>query len=276
MKLLTINTHSLVEKNYPKKLESFVSAIADIKPDIIAMQEVNQTAAEKIIPAADINNFSPCGGIPLKYDNHAYKTVKLLSDSGIGYYWTWLGLKCGYDKYDEGISVMSRSRILETKVINVSHTDDYNNWKTRKIIGIRTLQNPDSWFFSVHYGWWDDADDPFENQWKNTLKSLPDSKNIWLMGDFNNPAEASKQGYDMMINDGWYDSFILAAKHDSGITVEKNIDGWNNKDVSENGMRIDLILSNQKNDIISSEVIFNGINKPVISDHYGVLTEVNI
>ena len=44
MKLMTINTHSILEENYIGKMESFVKAVAQLQPDIIAMQEVNQTA----------------------------------------------------------------------------------------------------------------------------------------------------------------------------------------------------------------------------------------
>ena len=46
MKLLTLNTHSLVEENYSEKLSIFVKAVAEIKPDIIALQEVNQPKDE--------------------------------------------------------------------------------------------------------------------------------------------------------------------------------------------------------------------------------------
>ena len=44
MKILTINTHSLQEENYEQKLCWFVESILKERPDIIAMQEVNQTA----------------------------------------------------------------------------------------------------------------------------------------------------------------------------------------------------------------------------------------
>lgn len=43
MKLLTLNTHSLLEENFEKKLEWFVEIILKEKPDIIALQEVNQS-----------------------------------------------------------------------------------------------------------------------------------------------------------------------------------------------------------------------------------------
>ena len=46
MKLLTLNTHSLVEKYYYEKLQTFVQAVSEEQPDIIALQAVNQTIIE--------------------------------------------------------------------------------------------------------------------------------------------------------------------------------------------------------------------------------------
>lgn len=273
MKLLTLNTHSLVEDNYSTKLDAFVSAIAEQRPDIIALQEVNQTIAET---QADVisEGYVPCDeNIVIRKDNHVYKAAELLEGAGVKYYWTWLPLKKGYDKYDEGIALMSRSRIIETDVVRISETDDYNNWKTRKIIGIRTEAAPDEWFFSVHYGWWDDLDEPFQNQWQKTAEYMKKYSRVWLMGDFNSPAEVRNEGYDMINSGGWYDSYTLARTRDNGITVGKVIDGWRDKVSGTDGMRIDQIWCSQKAEIASSEVIFNGANKPVVSDHYGVVAE---
>ena len=273
MKLLTLNTHSLVEDNYSTKLDAFVSAIAEQRPDIIALQEVNQTIAET---QADVisEGYVPCvENIVIRKDNHVYKAAELLEGAGVKYYWTWLPLKKGYNKYDEGIALMSRSRIIETDVVRISETDDYNNWKTRKIIGIRTEAAPDEWFFSVHYGWWDDLDEPFQNQWQKTVEYMKKYSRVWLMGDFNSPAEVRNEGYDMINSSGWYDSYTLAKTRDNGITVGKVIDGWRDKVSGTDGMRIDQIWCSQKAEIASSEVIFNGANKPVVSDHYGVVAE---
>ena len=273
MKLLTLNTHSLVEDNYSIKLDAFVSAIAEQRPDIIALQEVNQTIAETQVDVIS-EGYVPCDeNIVIRKDNHVYKAAELLEGAGVKYYWTWLPLKKGYDKYDEGIALMSRSRIIETDVVRISETDDYNNWKTRKIIGIRTEAAPDEWFFSVHYGWWDDLDEPFQNQWQKTVEYMKKYSRVWLMGDFNSPAEVRNEGYDMINSGGWYDSYTLARTRDNGITVGKVIDGWRDKVSSTDGMRIDQIWCSQKAEIASSEVIFNGANKPVVSDHYGVVAE---
>ena len=271
MKLLTLNTHSLVEENYSEKLNCFVSAIAEEQPDIIALQEVNQTIAETAV-SGQLIGYTPCAeNVIIRSDNHVFRAAEMLRGQGADYYWTWLPLKKGYDKYDEGIALMSRSKILETEVVRVSAIDDYNNWKTRKLIGIRTENAPDEWFFSVHYGWWNDLDEAFQGQWQNTSAHMKNHGRVWLMGDFNSPAEVRGEGYDMIKSDGWYDSYTLAETKDSGITVGKVIDGWKDKISGTDGMRIDQIWCSEKVEITSSKVIFNGKNKAVVSDHYGVI-----
>lgn len=270
MKLLTLNTHSLVEEHYSEKLEAFVQAVSEEQPDIIALQEVNQTITE--MPVKIAQGYIPCAeGITIRQDNHIYHTTEMLKSRGICYFWTWLPLKKGYDKYDEGIALMSRSPILETKIVQTSAINDYNNWKTRKILGIRTEAAPEEWFFSVHYGWWDDPDEPFQGQWQRTKDALTDHSRMWLMGDFNSPAEVRGEGYDMIRNDGWHDCYLLAKEKYCGITVGKVIDGWKDKTTSTDGMRIDQIWCSEKRKIISSEVIFNGTNRSIVSDHYGVI-----
>ena len=43
MKLITLNTHSLIEEHYEEKLHAFAEMVRKEKPDILALQEVNQT-----------------------------------------------------------------------------------------------------------------------------------------------------------------------------------------------------------------------------------------
>jgi len=274
MKILTLNTHSLVEENYSRKLSDFVKAIVQVKPEIIALQEVNQTLDKKAV-VGEIWGYTPCSdNIIIREDNHVFNTAKLLREQGEEYFWTWLPLKKGYGKYEEGISVLSRSPIIETSVVPVSSVDDFENWKTRKIIGVRTENLPDEWFFSVHYGWWNDSEEPFKNQWIKTAVRMTEYDAVWLMGDFNSPAEVRDEGYDMVKNCGWLDSYYRAEYKDDGITVGRIIDGWKDRIFHTKGMRIDQIWSSKPREIISSRVILNGRNYPVVSDHYGV--EINV
>ena len=50
MKLITLNTHSLIEEHYEEKLHAFAEMVRKEKPDILALQEVNQLACEEIWP----------------------------------------------------------------------------------------------------------------------------------------------------------------------------------------------------------------------------------
>ena len=274
MKLLTLNTHSLVEENYEQKLRDFAEAVSKERPDIIALQEVNQTASEDAVPECDLNGYFPADkNAVIRRDNHVYRLVRILAEKGIYYSWTWLPLKLGYDKYDEGIAVMRMSPIADVKAPLVSGINDYYNWKTRKLLGVCTKDAPDEWFYSVHFGWWNDPDEPFQNQWARTSQHMLCHSKVWLMGDFNSPAEVRDEGYDMIVRDCWHDSYMLAEHKDSGITVGHVIDGWRDKIHSGTGMRIDHIWCSEKTDVKSSEVLFNRINYPVVSDHYGVMIE---
>ena len=272
MRIVTLNTHSLAEENYCLKLEAFITAAAAERYDIIAMQEVNQTCSADNAEAVSAC-YVPCAeNIEVREDNHILRCTEILKEKGIQYYWTWLPVKKGYGKFDEGIGFMSLSPIKETSFFTVSRVDDPDNWKTRKILGIKTKEFPDEWFYSVHFGWWDDIDEPFADQWKKTCKYLKKCGRIWLMGDFNNPAQIQGKGYDMIRSSLWYDTFELAKIKDDGITVKKNIDGWRERR-ELSSMRIDQIWCSEKAEIKSSRVVFNGKRYPVVSDHYGVEVE---
>ena len=87
------------------------------------------------------------------------------------------------------------------------------------------------------------------------------------MGDFNNNALVRNEGYDYLISNGLIDTYCIAKEKDTGVTVKGAIAGWKNQVEDK---RLDLILSNKEVIVKKSNVIFNDINKNIISDHYGV------
>ncbi len=93
------------------------------------------------------------------------------------------------------------------------------------------------------------------------------------MGDYNNDAFLNNKGYDYLINKKLKDIYHLARSKDNGVTAIGDIDGWkgNTKD-----MRLDLILSNKNLKVEYCKVIFNGIRKEIISDHFGVEAKIEI
>lgn len=258
MKLLTINTHSLVEPDYDKKLEIFTDALYRIRPDIIAMQEVNQT--ERALVEELGREFD------VRRDNHALCVCNALKNKGLDYKYFWLGIKSAYGIFQEGIAIITSMPVDVTDCVLISNTDDITNWKTRKALGVKVGKQ---WFYSIHTGRCDDTDDPFSAQWRRFREHVLDKDNVWVMGDFN--CDAESDGYYEVINSGWHDTFALADERDSGVTVPGKIDGWRDTDVS--AMRIDYIFTNRKRKIKKSQIVFNGINEKVVSDHYGILVE---
>ncbi len=89
----------------------------------------------------------------------------------------WLPIKIGYGKYDEGLAILSRSPIIDTDNVLISKCNDYSYWKTRRIIGIK---NELGWFYSVHMGWWNDEEEPFNEQWNNLNNHLSNKKTYGL------------------------------------------------------------------------------------------------
>lgn len=146
------------------------------------------------------------------------------------------------------------------------------------MLGIRT-QGREDWFYTVHMGWWDDADEPFSAQWSTLERRLAFQKAaapLWLLGDFNSPAEVRAEGYDCILRAGWHDTYLLADTKDEGITVAGTIDGWRGRSAPQSGtggMRIDHIWCSRPFPIRSSQVRFNGRRGRQVSDHFGVLIE---
>lgn len=278
MKLLTLNTHSHIEPNDLLKCREFTAVVEREKPHIITLQEVNQTQNAPLLDVSRCPYYTACEAThPMRADNHAWRLFEMLSAKGLNYYFVWLPIKEGYGMYDEGVAILSLSPILETHTWCVSRTEDYHNWKTRKILGVLTQDAPHVWFYSVHFGFWQDREEPFSLQWQTALSHWSDTSDVILAGDFNNPAERRGEGYDMVKASGFFDVFSLANCRMGDVTVqteEGSIDGWRDVSLPRHGMRIDQIWTKKPYPVSLYQVIFDGQNAPVVSDHFGVLAEI--
>lgn len=210
----------------------------------MSLQEVNQTAAA---------------------------VARMLEEAGCAYHWSWLPAKIGYDRYDEGMAVFSRAPITAAENLLLSQINDYNNWKTRRALGICA---GDVWYYTVHLGWWKDQEEPFADQW-NILAAAAGAKPLaFLLGDFNSEADVRGEGYDLILRSGWQDTYRLARQRDDGYTVVQAIDGWRDAPDAAAKKRIDQIWCSQAVPVHSSRVVFGGKQEPRVSDHAGVLIEV--
>ena len=270
MKILTLNTHSLQEDNYEQKLQWFVAGILRELPDVIAMQEVNQSAHAELMELEELEGQYPVPGcMAIRKDNHAARVANLLRKAGIVCYWAWLPVKRGCDQYDEGVAIVSIGRKIRcVDTFPISKVTDYCSSRTRAVLGVQ-LEGMEDWFYSLHMDWWEEEKNGFLEQWK-ILNSCVAGKrmcgSVWLLGDFHAPDHIRGQSYDHIVSYGWFDTYRLALNKERGITVPGR--------AAENGMRLDYIWCSHKRTVITSQVVFNGTREPVVSNHFGVMIEI--
>ncbi|SDC36709.1 maltose 6'-phosphate phosphatase [Pelagirhabdus alkalitolerans] len=264
MKLLTLNAHSWQETHQLDKITILADEIVQKGYDVIALQEVSQ-----LIDSLPLND-------SLIHDDHYGQLLvdQLNKKSASTYHMRWAQAHIGYDIYEEGVALITRLPIIDEDVIFLSDSQDVNDWKTRVALKL-TIESNQKLIdvFSVHLGFWEDKDEPAAKQFKRLLDATNLERLTFLMGDFNTESTHQSEGYRFMLNHNWLDTYTLAKEKDNGITVPGAIDGW--KD-SAKDKRIDYIFTNQTINVDSSFAIFNGQNKPVISDHYGVEVELII
>ncbi|MFD2699688.1 endonuclease/exonuclease/phosphatase family protein [Paenibacillus shunpengii] len=268
MKILTLNTHAWMEEDQLTKMDQLAEFIRTEDFDIVALQEVNQSQREAPLSDDDLSPFYVTDDQALvKADNYAHV---LREQIGQAYYWTYIPIHVGFEKYDEGLAFLSKTPILDAFEAYVSEMRDYENYRTRKILGIKTvISGEETWFVNGHYGWWHD-DESFRGQWDNSLDVLKQKvkgQPAFIMGDFNNAAHLEGEGYDYVTQSGWHDCYELAEEKDEGYTVVKAIAGWEN---NKQKLRIDYVFSNRKLAVKSSKVVLDGKDSPIVSDHSGV------
>lgn len=275
MKVLTLNAHSWLEKNSMDKLNDLAKNIIEEKYDIIALQEVNQTDENEIINPNEYFHETK-GQTPIKEDNFAYILVGKLKENNLYYHWCWTYNHFSYNKYNEGVALLSLNKI-KPKSLLLSKNSDVNDYRTRIAIVVETtINNKPILALSGHYSWWN-GNEGFKYEWTQTENLLNETTIPFvLMGDFNNPAHIENEGYNMIMNNNKLDikdSFVHSKKQIGEFTVEKNIAGW--EDNKEN-LRIDYIFTSKEFNIEEYRVMFDGKNGPIISDHYGVAVKLNI
>ena len=272
MKLMTFNVHSQPDAA-PAPLHSLVRGILAEMPDVIALQEVNQSADAPLADASLLEGLFPLQtSVPLRADNHAARAARLLRLCGIACSWVYLPMKRGYDRYDEGLALLAVNRRItwaESRLL--SRSAAYDSWKTRYALAVR-VEGLTDWFCCLHMGRWGDEAEPFAAQWR-ALSTFADAAGAgprWLMGDFNAPSGQRGEGYDLIAASGWHDAWALARQRLGHATISGPIDGWQD---SPGGLRIDHIWCSRPAEISTAITLFDGLRHPVISDHFGLMID---
>ena len=97
------------------------------------------------------------------------------------------------------------------------------------------------------------------------------SNGISQKNDFNNPAQEA--GYSLVEKSplALRDSYSIAKVKSGEATVEQAIDGWKE---NTRKLRIDYIFVPANSIVDAHQVVFDGKNAPVVSDHFGVEIEI--
>jgi maltose 6'-phosphate phosphatase len=247
-----------------EKIKHIAKAIKEQAYDVIALQEVSQSIGSDVVK----DN--------IKHDNFGLVLQQELVKLGISdYQLVWDFAHMGYDTYEEGLAILTKHPIKETHSFFISKSKDTDFWKTRKIIGVTVeMKGRDLSFYTCHLGWWNDEEEPAKYQMDRLLENVKDIGPFFLMGDFNNSAHIKGEGYAYLTKTkGLTDTYLSAENKDSGVTVKGKIAGW---DENKQDLRIDLVLASFPAAVTSSKVVFNSINREVVSDHFGVEVTVEL
>lgn len=267
-----------MEDNSLEKLKQMVEVIGQKNYDLIALQEVNQPLDEEEIIhdyfQPIVNEPNP---VPIKRGNFAGVLVDELKKVKAHYYWSWSANHIGYDKYDEGLALLSKTPFT-AEAYTISHTTDYDSIYTRNILkGTTIIDGVNHTFFNGHFSWWKDFSGNllFKEEWDRTLHHLKDENenNIIFMGDFNNDAKVPNEGYEYILDTAPFlrDSFKVAQNVCGEYTIPGVIDGWFD---NSHGKRIDYIFVGEKMNVLENNIVFNGHRTPIVSDHYGVEVQI--
>ena len=188
-KFLTLNTHSLLGENVEEKLKILGDEIFSGDYDVVCLQEVNQLMTSDT--TQDLPGYCPVAGeIAIHEDNYGLQLVRYLAQKGTTYYWSYAYNHVGYDRFNEGVAILSKEP-LEASSVLVSKSDDPSDYHTRKMLFCQTVvDGKKTCVASAHFSWLKDG---FLDEWGNAVEALAaQGESLVIMGDFNNPANTKQ------------------------------------------------------------------------------------
>ena len=275
MRFLTLNTHSWCEIHQIAKIRTLAKFIIEQQVDVIALQEVNQLTSTPVVEHP--LHFRGGAGIPVREDNYALLLVRALEALGARYEWTLIETHLGWERYDECVAVLSRLPIRGIKPINMS--PDYTYFQVQRRAAQATLIETETgtfWCATTHMSWWDfDGEPLFAQEYAHLSQELAECARtapVLLGGDFNSAAHLSNEGYALVTSSGMVDTRSLAEHTDGENTVHREIAGWEG---STDAKRIDFVFADRLVDVVSHAVVFRDNSPEAISDHSGLLLEID-
>ncbi len=250
LKLLTLNLHCLVEENLEDKQNKIVEEIIKNDIDIIFLQEVSQTRDKPVI----YDN--------VKEDNYGLALMNKLKNKGYIYNYYFDAFKKSFNKYDEGLAILSKIKLDLIKSKYISNIKDYNNWKTRKILIYRMSRYHIN-LATSHFGWSDETE-RFEEQFDRAIESFNEDELTILAGDFNISYKSKE--YDHILKNNFIDIFSKKEEFINQITFKGDT-------LNSDHMRLDYFFTSRPVTLIDQKILFKDIR---VSDHLGVYVKIKI
>lgn len=259
LKVLILNLHCYQEDDQDRKFWQIAKAIDELQADVVCLQEVaehwNDGRGDWASNSANIIN------------RRLKKPFHLYSD------WSHLG----FDKYREGVAILSRYPIERQEARYVSDSSDAYSIHSRKVVAacidVPCLGPID--VFSAHLSWWDDG---FPGQFQR-LSDWADSRRggevaaTLLCGDFN--IAAGSLGYRLVVDGHRYEDQYLAANAPALFQQIFRVDDAHWRDQLADDYRIDYVFMNKDSGLraTSARVLFTEQDYGRVSDHCGYLLE---
>ena len=255
--LMILNLHCCQEEEQDRKLSQIARAIDELGVDIVCLQEVaelwNEGRGDWQTNTARIIN------------ERLAAPYQLVTD------WSHLG----FDRYREGVAVLSRYPIESHRARYVSRSTDPYSIHSRKVVMARVrvprcgLIN----VFSSHLSWWEDG---FAEQFGNLRRWAAEEHGdgiaaSMLCGDFN--IKAGSRGYQLVVESREYRDQYLAASSPLVFrkVFESGESGWPHD--LDDDHRIDYVFLRQGSQlrVTSARSVFTDQDYGRVSDHPGYL-----
>lgn len=244
-------------ERYGPIFDRIAFAINELDPDVVCLQEVGEWSGGNL-SNPELVEFGTT-------DSNMVRQVLQRVDSD--YYVTMDWSHYGFDVWLEGSAILSKYPFVSTDSRYISRPENsrYSFWKARKV-PMAMLDAPGPGYinvFSVHTGWWDDEEEPFQEQYGRLLSwvgefDTPGSTTV-LCGDFNMLAGSEMQPF-MTEGTGYSDQYALANPQ-------------NPRGVAN---RIDYILVNDDSpfEVTAASIVFTAESYGIVSDHTGVFARL--
>jgi maltose 6'-phosphate phosphatase len=255
LKILILNLHCYQEDNQDYKFSQIARAIDELNIDVVCLQEVaelwNDGAGDWESNSARIIN------------DRLARPYHIHTD------WSHLG----FDKYREGVAILSKYPLTRQDARYVSGSHDVYDIHSRKVVmaQIRVPYIGSVNVFSAHLSWWENG---FSEQFKRLCewadaKQSAHVKATLLCGDFN--IAAGSAGYHLVVDAHQYEDQYLAANSRGLFEKIFRVNDPHWQDYLSDDYRIDYIFLNKASGlrVTSARVLFTEQDYGRVSDHCG-------